>query len=385
MSQIATSSPTEDAELASLKRKVAALETQHDMIKGHDLKSADALQTTLGRALRRAVDLFVGPRELVQEADRRIAVLAAGEEPESTAEQEARYKSYMKLIEHVPLIKHLLDEGESDAIQNLYRNLKKGSDNARSDDTSKLKTAVVYWVDSALGTSTPPLRINSKHERGLDNDVTGRLLCPSEYSWEDPIMRNNIREGHADYLVTAHSWPIFLYAGYKCDTNDLEKGLLQSPLLVKAFKYIFTSPSSAAEDLPDIQSDQRPTKRARRAQTTTTRTDVARLIGLNTVTPRAIAYVAVQLRFALSNATAWRLIDIDFSHVEFYAAIVDFFETTPGPRAQASADKLLEWWNKSLDETLEHHKSHSALIVTQVHPWRDWPLSAKLLSTSREV
>lgn len=86
---------------------------------------------------------------------------------------------------------------------------------------------------------------------------------------------------------------------------------------------------------------------------------------MDKATPRAIAYVAVQvrinlfiqplypphfnplqLRFALSSGTSWRLVDIDFSHVEFYSAIIDFFEAPPGPRAQAKADELLAWWNK---------------------------------------
>jgi hypothetical protein len=52
------------------------------------------------------------------------------------------------------------------------------------------------------------------------------------------------------------------------------------------------------------------------------------------------------VRFALSSATAWRDIDIDFSHSEFYSAIVDYFEVTPGPVAQGRVDDLLRWWNK---------------------------------------
>lgn len=104
----------------------------------------------------------------------------------------------------VPLLKHLLEEpGESENLQILYRNvsvnytqlcpfhsiilvqLRKGADNARGDDTGKLKAAVVLWVDIMVGPSIPPLRTDSKVERGLDNDNTGRLLCPGEYSWDD--------------------------------------------------------------------------------------------------------------------------------------------------------------------------------------------------------
>lgn len=55
---------------------------------------------------------------------------------------------------------------------------------------------------------------------------------------------------------------------------------------------------------------------------------------------------AVQLRFALSSGNAWKPSHIDFSHVEFYAAIVDYFEVTPGPVAQAHVDDLLAWWDR---------------------------------------
>jgi hypothetical protein len=57
---------------------------------------------------------------------------------------------------------------------------------ARGDDTSHLKTAVVTWVVDMYGASDPPLRARSKDERGFANEHTGRLLCPSEFSWDDP-------------------------------------------------------------------------------------------------------------------------------------------------------------------------------------------------------
>lgn len=63
--------------------------------------------------------------------------------------------------------------------------LRQGSDMARGDDTGKLKSAVVEWVNDLYGPSDPPLRSISKYERGLSNDHTGRLLCPGEYDWDD--------------------------------------------------------------------------------------------------------------------------------------------------------------------------------------------------------
>jgi hypothetical protein len=69
-------------------------------------------------------------------------------------------------------------------------------------------------------------------------------------------------------------------------------------LAFKAFKHIFTSPSSAAETRPDEESTPEPLyKRSRTQGERRTRSDVATLLGMRSVQPRAIAYSAVQVRF----------------------------------------------------------------------------------------
>jgi hypothetical protein len=119
-----------------------------------------------------------------------------------------------------------------------------------------------------------------------------------------------IRDGHHDYIVTAHSWPAFLYAGNKCNPDNMEEGLFRNGMLVKvslatssdfiwhkhsqAFKYLFTSPTSANDDAPVNDAPQPSAKRAKR-NLGATRSHVASLIGMRHVTPRAIAYVAVQV------------------------------------------------------------------------------------------
>jgi hypothetical protein len=97
----------------------------------------------------------------------------------------------------------------------------------------------------------------------------------------------------------------------------MEEGLFKSAFLLKAshfvifrfyiltlfqaYKYIFTSPTSANEvsmeavetDNDDMPSAPKRSKKNLRA----TRSHVASLIGLRKVTPRSIAYVAVQVSF----------------------------------------------------------------------------------------
>jgi len=46
-------------------------------------------------------------------------------------------------------------------------------------------------------------------------------------------VRTMIREGHPDYIITAYSWPVFIYAGNKCNPDDMEEGLFRNVMLVK--------------------------------------------------------------------------------------------------------------------------------------------------------
>jgi hypothetical protein len=68
--------------------------------------------------------------------------------------------------------------------------LQSGANDARSDDTGRLKTAVAEWLNTREheGTQMPKyLSPKQKDERGICNDVTGRLLCPISYEWDDPV------------------------------------------------------------------------------------------------------------------------------------------------------------------------------------------------------
>jgi hypothetical protein len=126
-------------------------------------------------------------------------------------------------------------------------------------------------------------------------------------------IRAKIRDGNPEYAVTAHSWPHFVYAGFEAHANDMEKGLLRSALLVKvrlfpinqrettngdglgqAYKHIFTSPTSVAEN--DSTESAPPAKRLRTGTLAQSKkSNVAMLVQLKEVTPRSIAYIAVQV------------------------------------------------------------------------------------------
>ena len=60
-----------------------------------------------------------------------------------------------------------------------------GAGDARSDDTSRLKTAVAEWINNRDGLGGR-LTANGKEERGIGHDITGRLICPINYDWDNP-------------------------------------------------------------------------------------------------------------------------------------------------------------------------------------------------------
>ncbi|KAF8121234.1 hypothetical protein EV363DRAFT_1186974 [Boletus edulis] len=208
--------------------------------------------------------------------------------------------------------------------------LTEGADAACADDACHLKLAVVTWLTDA----NPRLIAHDKTGCGLYNDATPRLICPAEFDWDK-----------AEYfLITAHSWPRFLYKDGRYDPANPAEGSFQGILLVKAVKLTFTSLSSVDEEDPVVPPGQGKRRRGERRM----RTHIAGLLGMKKVAPRAITYVAVQvsLQFALSSCGSWRLVDGLFDHMKFYDNIVSWFEDTRDVKEKKFVDKLLWWWNK---------------------------------------
>jgi hypothetical protein len=65
--------------------------------------------------------------------------------------------------------------------------LQVGANDARSDDTGRLKVAIAEWLnDSDRSNAHTRISARAKEERGINNDVTGCLICPIDYTWDDP-------------------------------------------------------------------------------------------------------------------------------------------------------------------------------------------------------
>ncbi|KAG1839719.1 hypothetical protein C8R48DRAFT_621539, partial [Suillus tomentosus] len=211
-----------------------------------------------------------------------------------------------------------------------------------------LKNLVAEWVNRDFK-PTHPVDPDDKHSRGFTHDVCGKLLCPAELDWNNLDVRTGIRDRSEGHVVTDLSFPAFLYDKYTTDPNDLEEGLFKGKILIQGYKAVFTSPSSAKDvagdgDGADVIRDN--TRAKKSCAGMKVKKHVAQIIQMEKVTPRSIAYIACQVRFALSSVTSWRSIDGDFDYVQFWRTIVDFFEKAPGREAQRRVNKLLEWWTR---------------------------------------
>ncbi|KAG2131895.1 hypothetical protein BD769DRAFT_1666362 [Suillus cothurnatus] len=331
---------------ARAKRRIAVLEEEVEILK-QDRETKQRKTTyyvSQGRAIRRLVALYTPIEDLIAKNDRHCE----DDDGDTTIEQDHYQRGYIELCKTLPWLHQKLTNLDHEESEEMLK--KACADSARGDDTGTLKELVASWVNIECH-PTPLIRADDKHHRGFVSDACGRLLCPAEWQWDDPAVRAGIRDRTTAYIVSENSWPLFLYEGYEASVENLERGLMKSKLLVMGFKAIFTSPSSANEvdgdgDGADILENNRRTWR--QSDQARVKTCIASIIGMRKVTPRAIAYTACQVRFALSNITSWRTVDADFNYQLFWNNIVDFFEDAPGPAALARVNALLEWWTRKI-------------------------------------
>ena len=75
----------------------------------------------------------------------------------------------------------------SDFTHYSFIQLLEGANGARSNDVYRVKEGVADLLNQRLNRRpNPPLQLHTRDGRGLQNEFTGRLLCPIKYDWEDP-------------------------------------------------------------------------------------------------------------------------------------------------------------------------------------------------------
>ncbi|KAJ7260213.1 hypothetical protein C8J57DRAFT_1072663, partial [Mycena rebaudengoi] len=100
--------------------------------------------------------------------------------------------------------------------------MRTGACNARSDDTKNIKAAIVTWLNKFYPNMNPPFDLDSRDNRERGHDILGALLCAPEYDFSDEEVRTNIREGHRNVPITAHSWFLVLYSKGQYDPTRIK-------------------------------------------------------------------------------------------------------------------------------------------------------------------
>ncbi|KAG1837997.1 hypothetical protein F4604DRAFT_1885625 [Suillus subluteus] len=281
-----------------------------------------------GRHFGRTVFALCNYPSLLTNSILRLEQLEDAPLEDFSAEEQREHRVFKQLLDSYPGLLERLKNGSEEDILHVGELIGKGASGARGDDTKTLKSAVLDWISPKGEAIQPPLHRNSKIDRGFNHELTGFLLCPAGLDWNDSQTKADLRSG--EMLVCGDQWPIFLYAHQTYDPDDPWCGLLRSCLLVSAYKHVFTSPSSVEKE-PKA-----------------TRSRNACLHGMKSATIASIAYIATQVRFALSSSSVFSRTNTATDSETFYHSLLDLLED---PDESSEVDELLMWWNRQVFPT----------------------------------
>ncbi|KAI0700507.1 hypothetical protein C8T65DRAFT_742033 [Cerioporus squamosus] len=248
-------------------------------------------------------------------------------------ELQYQYNALLKLIPNLKTDIALLDD---DDIEVLAKYIKHQSGKARASDSAHLVDRVIQYIAVARGDmdSEPYPTAVDKSRRGFHEYVTARELVPPvlrepfKYTeaWKDlcnEILGNKVH-------VTAADYPTFLFdlqlSFENKDANILD-GLMRGLLYLMAAKSLWTGPlSSKILGGRKLKTPGKP--------------PIAISNKVSKITPRILAYTAVQLRHSMT-AGSWNVMDLDFDNSDFFNRIVALFEEPMSDWAK----ELLDWWN----------------------------------------
>ncbi|KIY52564.1 hypothetical protein FISHEDRAFT_69759 [Fistulina hepatica ATCC 64428] len=341
-----------------------------------------------GRGFRQLVSLFEAPDTVIDKTEKYLARKRAAEyqrlHPEAaelnsndddnltTQEKEERdreeyraFKAYQAFERLIPDLKEKLSDGQLDheAVDEYLARIARDGDAAKNTDTSNIRVALADWLNQEMHDEEAAIRVadpssallpqqwligSTRQYRGLDHDkLGGYLVAVDSGDWNDVQYREAVRNGDPDVGYGESYYARVFYAHGTGTQDDVETGFLRGPLLVKVARYIFTSPSSVLS----IDEDLHAPKRTMTSTKKHVKLDIANLRGMTHVTPRVIAYCAVQLHFNLTDAQLWPQdgIYMGYNYHGLYSFIVDYFEQDSNhPEDQRAVDDLLKWWNSQL-------------------------------------
>ncbi|KAJ6612972.1 hypothetical protein B0H10DRAFT_2192176 [Mycena sp. CBHHK59/15] len=240
----------------------------------HNTESMGASTSQMGRGIRKLTQLFGEISaiitdgeafELEHDADDEFDVDESTELTEqelkylaAKRDSERTYEAYFQIKHLVPNLNYKLENTRSEDLVDFYATagvssvvLQKGANDVRAEDLRRISENMGNWLNEDKKKLAPLFDqhtpdhfiLGSRRNRRLEHDVSGGLLCPIDIDWDDPKVRADLRSGALDFGVSFYAR--FLYASFKGNPDNVEDGFLKSKYLVKAYKSVFTAPSSA--------------------------------------------------------------------------------------------------------------------------------------------
>ncbi|KAJ7634277.1 hypothetical protein DFH06DRAFT_1336821 [Mycena polygramma] len=297
-------------------------------------------------------------------------------------ECERNLVAYEQIMRLVPCFRQkLLSEVED--LCEFYTVVQKAANDSRSEDIIRITKSLGTFInkdsdraaaDIAVFDHTPdkiddegktvrghaPVLFEDRVNRGPDHDICGGLLTCIDDDWDQASVRHALRDTNAE--VNKNFFCRIFYRGFQGDPKNPREGYLQSRYMVKGFKVVYTGPKSAKDD----DAENTPAFKKPRTAARAIRKPPCEIFYMNgKVTIRSIAYIAVLLHFALSNASQWSPVCYGFSYPQMYNFIIDYLEAPrPGTPHREHVDKLLAWWNQQI---FPHHASSASTQRTSVN------------------
>ncbi|TEB28677.1 hypothetical protein FA13DRAFT_1755807 [Coprinellus micaceus] len=301
---------------------------------GRTIRTFCRIQTLITNGLGRTMQLELGR---VTESDL---------SPRICGSELCEHRLYNSLLSLSPGLEERLNTGTEEDLIYVSTMITKGVNSARSDDTKSMKSAIVDWITPHRQVLNPPIQRNVKTDRGFHHERTGELLCPVNLDWKDPKIRRDLQSGN---LVPAGDlWPRFLFQGFRCNPKDPWEGLFRSSLLLKVRYIARLSPPLVITECAKA-----------------TRSSNARIHGMSSVTIPSIAYIATQVRFALSSQATFSRTDLITDSEHFYNLVIELLKD---PDEHVETTELLKWWNQQVFPTFvnEARTLHEDSVINMI-------------------
>ncbi|KAF9033896.1 hypothetical protein BJ165DRAFT_1534448 [Panaeolus papilionaceus] len=274
--------------------------------------------------------------------------------PYTKPQYEEKFRSqishYNVLMERVPGLatdQEILRR-DATAIELLGANMVDSANQARSNDIFSLKDKFLQYLALELPSGAAIPTRPDKSDRGFKNRFTAELLVPgilrSQFDKDPDSMMAELLNGTPQHLeddeddgrevpINEEEFPSFMWpaGGFVAGVENREVNLLQSRILVRVYRHIFTTPSSALKDLNDT--------------ITKSVQGMAKKEKMTNVMPASIAYACVMLRHAATCTTSWDQHDRSFNYQRYFAIVVALFDKDDEDADIEWIHDTLKWWD----------------------------------------